>query len=279
MTSLRDAADSFLESEALVRQFSPHTHRAREVDLKRLSDFYTMDISEFSAKQWAQFCSRIALELKPSSLARAYSTYRGFFEFISTKFSLKHFTQLEFPVTKKRGSLPKTLSYDEVLHSLNAPGQLGELIEFLYATGARISEATELKWNQIDLKQRTIRLYGKGRKQRIVPLSENLYKLFKTKDLTLSDYVFFSHRDPEKPLSPRVARQMLKEFCQTQNFKKHLHPHLFRHSVATHLLDSGADLRFIQELLGHKSLSTTQKYLSVSKQRLAEIFDKAHPRA
>ena len=170
------------------------------------------------------------------------------------------------------------LSYDEVSHLLQASGTLGDIIEFMYGTGARISEACSLRWKDIDFGQRVIKIKGKGRRERLVPLSEILAQKIK-KRAELGDYVFHSPRNPEKALNPRVVRRDLQKLCQKSHFRKHVHPHLFRHSVATHLLDEGADLRFIQELLGHRSLSTTQKYLSVSKQRLMEVFDKHHPRA
>lgn len=170
------------------------------------------------------------------------------------------------------------MSYDEVEEILKAPGMLGDLLEFLYDTGARITEACKLKWRDLDLQSGIVRLKGKGRKQRQVPLTHELAKRLK-KRAEESEFVFHAIRDSEKSLNPRVARRWLKAFAQNIRFRKKVYPHLFRHSVATHLLDEGADLRFIQELLGHSSISTTQKYLSVSKQRLMEVFDKAHPRA
>jgi site-specific recombinase XerD len=170
------------------------------------------------------------------------------------------------------------LSFDEVLSVLQAPGSLGNLLEFLYATGARISEACQLKWTDVDFSRSIIHLYGKGRKERIVPLAGKIEGCLK-KMKQEGHYVFASKRDANKPLNPRQVRREITEFCKRAKFHKHVYPHLFRHTVATHLLDEGADLRFIQELLGHASLSTTQKYLSVSKQKLMETFDKAHPRA
>jgi integrase/recombinase XerC len=216
--------------------------------------------------------------MKPASVNRAHSSYRILFEYIFERTRDAKWKNLEFPRPKKSKSLPKTLSYDEVLHALEAPGLLGDLLEFLYGTGARISEVLSLTWKSVDFSRGWIRLKGKGRKVRVVPLAEPLRKILEKRDQSTA-YVFHSVRDKSKALDPRVVRRWLQKYCEDTQFRKHLHPHLFRHSIATHLLDQGGDLRFIQELLGHESLSTTQKYLSVSKQRLMEVFDRSHPRA
>lgn len=181
--------------------------------------------------------------------------------------------------------LPKTLSYDEIHRILKSQGQVGLLLEFLYATGARISEACALEWKAVDFSQGWIRLYGKGRKERVVPLSEVLKmrlqeeKRQRETKTTEDRFVFPSPRDPNKALNPRQARRWIRDLNLKDASLSKLHPHLVRHSIATHLLDEGADLRFIQELLGHESLSTTQKYLKVSKQKLLEVYDRSHPRA
>jgi len=227
---------------------------------------------------WQSFCLSLRRKLKPASLARAFSSYRSFFDFAAKHYGQTQLKSLRYPKIRKSHRLPNVLSYDEVEQVLQAPEPLGDLLEFLYATGARISEACQLKWKDIDQSRKLIRLKGKGRKIRVVPLAKLLeQKLFRRK--IEGPFVFPGLRDPQKPLDPRSARRLVSKFCKNSGFHKRLYPHLLRHSVATHLLDEGADLRFIQELLGHESLSTTQKYLSVSKQRLLEVFDEFHPRA
>jgi integrase/recombinase XerC len=220
----------------------------------------------------------MAKTLKPASTQRAHSTYRGFLHFLSVKLDHDDYKNYPIPKIKRAKKLPEILSYDEVNEMLEAPGVLGDLLEFLYDTGARISEACHLLWKDLDLSTGIVRLKGKGRKERIVPITQELTRRFR-KRAELSIYVFHSIRDPKKALNPRVARRWLKAFAIQIKSRKKVYPHLFRHSIATHLLDEGADLRFIQELLGHRSVSTTQKYLSVSKQRLMEVYDKTHPRA
>ncbi|MBN8555227.1 MAG: tyrosine-type recombinase/integrase [Deltaproteobacteria bacterium] len=281
-TEISNAIQKFLEQNSLVEKFSPDTHRAHSVDLKRFEKFFSENfsgkISDITAANWMKFCSEISRNLKPSSASRAHSTHRSFFSFLDDKFGEKKFTALEFPRIRKARKLPEVLSYDEVEQVLQATGTLGDLLEFLYDTGCRISEACQVLWKDIDSKNSTVKIKGKGRKFRVVPLAPILLKKI-LKRPENGDFVFPSLRDANKPMNPRVVRRLLKSYSQKIKLRKHIHPHLFRHSVATHLLDEGADLRFIQELLGHKSLTTTQKYLSVSKQKLMEVFDRSHPRA
>lgn len=278
MANLRTWIEIFAE-RSLASTFSPHTHRARLVDLKRLEKFFENSPNKIEASSWEKFCAHLSQKMKPASVSRAHSSYRTFFEFLFNETKSQEWTRLKFPKPKNAKRLPRVLGYDEVVEALKAPGHLGDLLEFLYATGARISEATELRWDQIDFSRRVIKLKGKGKKERMVPLSGPLEKILKRRVELKSPFVFSALRDPQKAMNPRVARRLLRKFCEKTNFKKHLHPHLIRHTIATHLLDEGADLRFIQELLGHESLSTTQRYLSVSKQKLMNVYDKAHPRA
>lgn len=209
-----------------------------------------------------------------------FSTYRVFFTEITRH--TKDFPLLDFPRVRSEKKLPRVLSFDEVSEILQTThGTFTVLLEFLYGTGCRISEACSMQWKEVDFLQKQARLRGKGRKFRIVPLHPLMTQLLERQREKHPDspFVFPSQTDASKAVNPRVVRRWFRDFCKDRNFRKHLHPHLFRHSTATHLLDGGADLRFIQELLGHTSLSTTQRYLSVSKQRLLEIFDRAHPRA
>jgi site-specific recombinase XerD len=228
-------------------------------------------------KAWQKFCSDQKKTYQARSLKRQYSHYRQFFRFMA-KQGFEAFLKIEIPQVRLGERLPKTLSYDDISTVLKDQSEVGVLLEFLYATGARISEACQLQWKDVDRSQKQIRLLGKGRKQRIVPLSAFLEERLYSRPIK-SLFVFPSKRDPEKALDPRQARRWIRQHGLSKDILQSLHPHLFRHSIATHLLDEGADLRFIQELLGHESLSTTQKYLKVSKQKLFEVYDKSHPRS
>lgn len=273
----------FEASESLEKKFSAETFRARQVDLRRLKRFFT-DLDALNESNWRKFCLQLHESLKPRSVARAHSSYAVFFRFLEAQTAQTRFLKLARPKIAKPQSLPKALSFDEVLLILEKTShpETRDLLEFLYATGCRISEACELEWKNVDFSREQIRVLGKGRKERELPLAgpikDKLVARAKAAE-GKSKYVFCSPRDPLSPLDPRQARRLIRKAALEVSMGKHVHPHLFRHSIATHLLDEGADLRFIQELLGHKSLSTTQKYLSTSRARLAKVFDQCHPRA
>lgn len=269
----------YVEDFDALRKLSPHTYRARRSDLRKLQNFLSALTSDsFSPSDWDRFCGQLAKRLKPASLERIHVHLQEFFRFCREhEHPGAHFQK---PRRKRTQKLPNVLNYDEVKVLLEIPHRLMMLWELLYATGLRISEACNLTWKQVDFERDVLRVTGKGRKMRELPLSgkirQDLQKAFqeRAKEKNESPWIFSSFRDPTKPLHDRVARRELSKLMD-----RRLHPHLFRHSVATHLLDEGAHLRFIQELLGHQSLSTTQKYLSVSKQKLFEVFDRTHPRA
>jgi integrase/recombinase XerC len=163
------------------------------------------------------------------------------------------------------------------------------LVELLYGTGIRIGELVALDVRDLELRAQEIRVLGKGGKERVVPIPEQARRALATwVDVRrgpglMSEPLFISlrARREEKPrrLAAREARRILGERAVRADLAEHVHPHRLRHSYATHLLDMGADLREIQELLGHASLSTTQKYTAVSIEHLRDVYDRAHPRA
>jgi len=163
------------------------------------------------------------------------------------------------------------------------------LVELLYGTGIRIGELVALDVRDLELRAQEIRVLGKGRKERVVPIPSEARKALaawvevRRHPGLLREPLFISLRSrrEEKPrrLAAREARRILAERAVGANLDEHVHPHRLRHSYATHLLDMGADLREIQELLGHASLSTTQKYTAVSIEHLRDAYDRAHPRA
>jgi integrase/recombinase XerC len=189
--------------------------------------------------------------------------------------------------------LPAFLSVDEILHlldSVRAEGILGArdqaLLELLYATGVRVSELVGLSGRDVHLASRTARIRGKGRVEREVPLTEPSARALETYlELRKAAGAFLAHDGPVflnargGRLTDRSVRRILDRWILQAALVRRVSPHKLRHTFATHLLAGGADLRGIQELLGHKSLSTTQKYTHVGIEKLMEVYDRAHPRA
>jgi len=185
--------------------------------------------------------------------------------------------------------LPRVLTVDEIFALLDHPGP-GDLLglrdraifELLYSSGLRISELTGLDIAQLDMAQGLVRVRGKGNKERLVPVGRKALAalqdyLAERPGYRIDDPLFLNHRGGR--LTPRSIQRHLKTRLLKAGLIKDASPHALRHSFATHLLGSGADLRAIQELLGHASLSTTQKYTQVSVEQLSRIYDQAHPRS
>lgn len=226
---------------------------------------------------------------KKSSIGRKLAALRGFFRFLAREGVLDVNPGELVATPRQERYLPKTLSVDEA-YALMESGQGGEplalrdraIVETLYSCGLRVAELTGLEIGSVDLVEGLVRVLGKGRKERIVPIGhkarEAITRYLETRgEVALKDPLFLNHRGGR--LTPRSVQRNLKRQLLAARVLKNATPHALRHSFATHLLDGGADLRAIQELLGHESLSTTQRYTQVSVDRLMEVYDKAHPRS
>ena len=228
-------------------------------------------------------------QLSTNSINHNISVLRTFYKFlvISNRFVTDPIDYLEVP--KLRKTLPKVLSYDEVklLLDIDLNNKYSyrnkAMLELMYATGLRVSELVNLKINDIDLDMDLIRTIGKGSKERIIPIGDyaiyfvkiyiNEYRKQLLKENT--DYVFLNNHG--KRLSRQSFYKLVKELAIKKNIKTEFSPHTLRHSFATHLLDRGADIVSIKEMLGHSSLSTTQIYTHISNQKLKDEYDKFHP--
>lgn len=174
---------------------------------------------------------------------------------------------------KTESRIPSVLTKEEI-DSVQAAASSAKnklIIELLYSCGLRVSELTNLKMSQVNFKERFIRVFGKGSKERLVPIAESSLKM-------LCEYLKKIHTDQIFPLSRQRVWQLVRACGRRAGIKKRFSPHTFRHSFATHLLNGGADLRVVQELLGHSSLDTTQIYTHVAVDRLREVHRKFHPR-
>ena len=226
------------------------------------------------------------------SLSRMLSSWRGFFDFLNHryKFDLNPVIGIKAPKSKK--SLPQTLSIDQVIKLINVTDNsfLGirdrAVLELFYSSGLRLSELVNIKIQDVNIKDSTATIFGKGNKSRVVPIGEYAIKALKNwlairnnmEGLSIeNNFIFLSEK--AKPLGARSIQYRLKYWAIKQGIPENIHPHLLRHSFASHILQSSQDLRAVQELLGHANISTTQIYTHLDYQHLSKIYDGAHPRA
>ncbi|MCH8513068.1 MAG: tyrosine recombinase XerC [Kiritimatiellae bacterium] len=244
---------------------------------------------------------------RPATTGRKLSSLRSFFKFLHREGRVEANPFSGLPAPRQDRNLPEVLSRAEVCRLLEAPQTLlaqaepGDvfkiyaaardtaILEVLYSSGIRLSELTGLRENRVDLLGGVVRVMGKGKKERMCPLGgpavNALHEALEAKERFL-DFLGVSKRPPAlflnkhgTALSNRSIQRMMKTMLSAANLNPDFSPHDLRHSFATHLLDAGADLRSVQELLGHSSLSTTQIYTHVSIERMKEVYNQAHPRA
>jgi integrase/recombinase XerC len=299
---LPDDVAAFERHLADERAVSPHTRAAYGRDVRDFAGFLSKEfLSRPDAKIAAREIDVLAVRsylahlrargLGKSSIGRHLSALRTFLAFLRRegKVTANAARAVATPRTEK--SLPRTLSVEEAAAVVEAPGadegtgpRDCALLELLYATGLRVSELVGLDLGDVDLATRQLRTLGKGRKERIVPFGEKaaaavrewLKARPRPKTSRHAEALFLSPAGTR--LTDRSVRRILNRALAGAGVARHASPHALRHSFATHLLSAGADLRSIQELLGHASLSTTQKYTHLDADRLIEVYRKSHPR-
>ncbi|HUE82329.1 MAG TPA: tyrosine recombinase XerC [Pyrinomonadaceae bacterium] len=297
--------DQFLEHLRYERNVSAHTLRNYKSDLEQFFSYLSPNtdvqypeigqIDHLTIREWLGTLH--SQNKKKSSVARKLAALRTFFQFLLREgiVELNPAKLVSTPRLEKR--LPKHLSIEDAIRFIETPDietDLGKrdraILELLYATGVRVSELTTLSIGDIDFRQRLIRVTGKRRKERIVPFGEPALRALEAylsvRDRFLaqapiskrdSEAVFLNYQGTR--ITTRSVGRMVEKYIRICAGMHDISPHALRHSFATHLLDSGADLRDIQELLGHARLSTTQIYTHVSMEKLIEVYDKAHPKA
>ncbi len=237
-----------------------------------------------------QYLAHLHKRCSRTSIARKISAIKSFFRFLVREGVLKT-SPVEGVVTPRREQyLPQVLGAEQVGHLLDHPVTGQQLLmlrdlalfELIYSSGLRVGEVNRLNVGSIDLTLQQIRVLGKGNKERIVPIGRQAclaleQYLAERGNVELDEPLFLNHRGQR--LTVRSIQRNLKTRLLKLNLPTDATPHTLRHSFATHLLDAGADLRFIQELLGHASLSTTQRYTKVSFSHLADVYDQCHPRS
>ncbi len=276
----------YLEYLEIEKGLSGNTTEAYRRDLMSFIDFCALKgISQIKNIKRSDLNSFI-LKLReghyaPSSVTRKIASLRGFFKwFCANEYGTSNPAQtLELPKLPKR--LPKVMTVEELNSILNSNLNIEEnlIVELLYGCGLRVSELVDLKLSNIDINAKYIQCYGKGSKERIVPFGEKAKAALK-KYLKYRDFLILQNKLPDtkflfiKSDGKQISRQDVYNFIKKQGEKihKHISPHTLRHSFATHLLENGADLRVVQELLGHSDVSTTQLYTHITKKRLKEVY-------
>jgi integrase/recombinase XerC len=282
----------FADHLARIAHVSPHTQRAYLSDLRQLAAWLAESAKALDAADRddlrAFLASRFAAN-QPATLARKQASLRAYYEHRVRMGHLADSPARRLVSPRRRRSLPNVVSVDDVFALLLTPSDCTAAglrdrcaLELLYGAGLRVSELVGLNLADLIDGHTALRVRGKGGKERIVPLVAKAQAaleafLARRAELGSGPAVFLNRRGGRlttRSVARHIARYAL--ICGTQ---RHVHPHALRHSFATHLLDMGADLRGIQELLGHASLSTTQRYTHVSSERLVQIYEDAHPRA
>lgn len=291
------AIDLFTGHIATVRRLSPHTVKNYRIDLEELAEHSTQagqlpyTLTQHDIRSFATRLHRKGLSGR--SIQRKLSSFRRFYDFSIRQGICANNPALGVRPPKSPRKLPKVMETDQVAHLLDSPREVHSahdirdlaMAELLYSSGLRLAELAALNLGSIDLTARTVLVTGKGNKQRVVPVGskavEAIHVWLEQRCLMTADpaeqTLFLSQQG--KRLSHRAIQARLERMGKTQGARQKLHPHLFRHSFASHILESSGNLRGVQEMLGHSDISTTQIYTHLDFQHLASVYDAAHPRA
>ncbi len=296
---LSGTVDAFLEQLRVVRKASEHTVRAYARDLSDFAAFLEAEgvtewqqVTVLTLRQYLNWLFAQGYERR--SIARKLSSVRSFFRFLARMGYISVNPALDLKQPRLPQKLPTVLEVSEVERLLSSPDTSTPrglrdraILELLYATGLRVSEVASLRISDIDFAEKLVRVKGKGGKERIALLHDEALNwleryltesrpLFLQRGKQVTDIVFVSQKGT--PLTVRQIHRLVDGYAK-KVLGRRISPHALRHSFATHLLEGGADLRVIQELLGHSSLAATQIYTRLSRTHLKRVYEKAHPRS
>jgi integrase/recombinase XerC len=295
------AVDAYLRALEAERDLSAHTIAAYRSDLAQFVEWtsrrHVASLGEIDRKVARRFVAYLAeRKLARRTIARKASALRSLLTWAARRGVIPASPAAEISAPKLQRTLPRLLKVSEAIRLCELPPDddpVGlrdrALLELLYGSGLRVSELCGLDLDELDLATGTVRVLGKGRKERLVPLSEPAVHAIRTYLADARARLLERSKVPPEPqavflnargarMSPRSVRAMTEKYLRGEGGRP-VSPHVLRHSFATHLLDGGADLRSVQELLGHESLATTQIYTHVSTERLRAVYERSHPRA
>ena len=303
---LAKAIIEFLGYLKSQRGYSEHTLRNYRIDLRHFFDFFKQKqgangspdyLEKIDYQAVRDYLATLFSRYKRTSISRKLSAIRSFFQYLERENLTEANPTADISAPKQAQYIPAYLQVDEMFRLLEGPDQstpMGlrdrALLEVIYSCGLRVSEAAGLNLSSMDYAERLVRVFGKGQKERIIPIGSTALKAVQRYlDATLilrqkqgkegkAQQALFLNQQGKR-LTTRSMHTIVKKYALKSQIMRDISPHSLRHTFATHLLDGGADLRAVQELLGHVSLSTTQKYTHVSLDKLMEVYDKSHPRS
>lgn len=297
-TDLDRQIHNYLEFLRLEKNLSPQTIVSYEFDVAKYCNFLVhagiQSASEITDEHISKFLASLHRQhLSARSIARTLSTIRGFHKYLFTEEEVTDDPTQVIDSPKQEKNLPDVLSVQEVDEILKQPDtstNLGirdrAILETLYATGMRVSELVHLKQAHLKVDDGLVLVWGKGSKERLVPIGHSALQWIEryqkqsrihiAKGSNSQDYLFLNVRG--RQLTRDMIRKLVEKYSSESGIGKNVHPHTFRHSFATHLLEGGADLRAVQEMLGHADISTTQIYTHIDREYLKEVHRTFHPR-
>lgn len=270
-----------------TRGFSDYTYESYKEDLEAFVKFFpNQNIKDIEVKDIREYIrSMYDKKYKATTISRHISTLKSFYNYLESEDIIKNNPMVLISNPKKEKKLPNYLNYEDTEKLLKTPdintkeGLMAALIlEMLYSTGVRVGELVSIKVNDINRKERSILVFGKGRKERIVFYGSNCEKQLNKYLEKHQELYLFTNKHGEK-INERTVRQIVSDTAKKAHINVKVTPHTLRHTYATHLLNDGADLKSVGDLLGHENLSTTGIYTHVSNDRLRKVYLNAHPRA
>ena len=285
--------DEFFSYLLVEKNLSQNTISAYKNDIKKFIKFLREKkyrLKEIDFSKFTEFLLNLKKQnLSVSSIIRIISSIRNFYKFLYARGYVSNYLFIETP--KSDRNLPEVLSFTEIEKLLSVKNNSKTykrdiaILELIYGSGLRVSELVNLKIDDINFKQKFMRIKGKGNRERIAFLNEvalkriNEYLPERAKNKKSSQSPFLFLNKSGSKLSRQFIWKIVKKYVSLAGFDKNVKPHTLRHSFATHLLESGLDLRIVQELLGHKNLSTTEIYTHIDRKQIKKIYKKYHPRA
>ena len=278
--------NQFLKYLFYELNYSKNTVKNYQYDLKEFYDYFKIIPEEYSSIR-EYLMELYKKNYQKKSIARKISSLRSFYKYLFSENKIKNNPMILISNPKLDKKLPKYLNYEELEKVLLIPDDttlIGArdalILEMLYSTGIRVSELVNIKLSDINFEEFKIKILGKGNKERIVYYVDICFKKLKNYlklRKSTNEYLFLNKHGNQ--LSDRLVRQIVDEVGKKANLKMKISPHVFRHTFATHMLNEGADLKSVQELLGHENISTTSIYTHVSNEHLRNVYLNCHPRA